>query len=772
MHILYVDDEPAMLSVTEEYLKRRSNFQVDTADSAGMALEKMKETIYDAIVSDYQMPGMDGIGFLKYIREHYGTIPFILFTGKGREEVVIQALENGADFYLQKGGDPKSQFTELIHKINQAIKHKQAEDELRESEERYRNVIEDQTEFICRFLPDGTHIFVNDAYCRYFKKKRKEVVGHRFKPRLHPEDREIVRCHIASLTPKNPVKNIDQRIIMPDGSTHWQRWSDRAIFNADGQLVEFQSVGRDITEQKETERALLKSKTELHAVLYGSPIPKFVIDNNHRIIYWNKALEQYSGIREEEIVGTDQQWRAFYPSKRPCIADLIVNGDTGKISHLYKGEYHKSKFFDDAYKATDFFPKLGKNGAWMHFTAAPIRDEKGNIIGAVETLEDITDLKRAEDELRKEHEELLASHEELTSTEEELRQNYNELARSQRALAESEDRYRAFFTTSIDCVFITSLDGRWLDFNDSAVQFFGYSGRDDLKNVNIRDLYADPRDRERHLAHIKEKGYSREYPVNLKKKDGTVISTLITTVPIKETDGTIIRFQGTIHDVTERKKREDALQKANQQLTLLSSVTRHDILNKVSILLGYLALLRKKTDPAEISQFTEKMEAATRAIQDEIEFTRKYQELGTKEPQWLDMKNIIGDCIIPPAITFHVDIPSIEVYADPMLGKVFPNLLDNSARHGEKVTKIRLSGRETPDGFQVNWEDDGIGIPGDEKEKIFMMGYGRHSGFGLFFVREILSVTGISIKETGEPEKGARFEILLPKESYRMASQP
>ncbi|MEI6842873.1 MAG: PAS domain S-box protein, partial [Methanomicrobiales archaeon] len=133
---------------------------------------------------------------------------------------------------------------------------KRTEEALIVSEERYRNVIEDQTEFICRFLPDGTHIFVNDAYCRYFNKKREEIIGNRFRPILHPEDREIVAHHIASITPEHPVIDIDQRIIMPDGSTRWQRWSDRAIFDPDGRVVEYQSVGRDITEQKVAEEAL------------------------------------------------------------------------------------------------------------------------------------------------------------------------------------------------------------------------------------------------------------------------------------------------------------------------------------------------------------------------------------------------------------------------------------------------------------------------------------------------------------------------------------
>ena len=122
--ILYVDDEEGLLDIGKAFLERYGPFRVDTMTSAQTALSSSRIQSYDAIVSDYQMPGMDGIQFLKAVRDSYGDIPFILFTGRGREEVVIEAINNGADFYLQKGGEPKSQFTELSHKIRQAVRRK------------------------------------------------------------------------------------------------------------------------------------------------------------------------------------------------------------------------------------------------------------------------------------------------------------------------------------------------------------------------------------------------------------------------------------------------------------------------------------------------------------------------------------------------------------------------------------------------------------------------------------------------------------------------
>ena len=123
------------------------------------------------------------------------------------------------------------------------------EHQLEVSEARYRNIVEDQTEFISRFLPDGTHLFVNEAYLRYFGKKREEIENKVFIPRTPPEDRPLVKAHFASLTPDHPVQSINHRIIMPDGNVRWQRWSDRAIFDDQGLVIEYQSVGRDITER-------------------------------------------------------------------------------------------------------------------------------------------------------------------------------------------------------------------------------------------------------------------------------------------------------------------------------------------------------------------------------------------------------------------------------------------------------------------------------------------------------------------------------------------
>jgi signal transduction histidine kinase len=139
----------------------------------------------------------------------------------------------------------------------------------------------------------------------------------------------------------------------------------------------------------------------LRSIIQSSPIPMFVISTDHRILHWNRAMEGLSGIKAENVIGTDQQWRAFYKSPRSCLADLILSNKVINSSILYAGQVTKSKVLKDAYEVTEFFPDLGEKGKWFRITSAAIRDSGGKIFGSMETLEDITDQKTAEEELLK-----------------------------------------------------------------------------------------------------------------------------------------------------------------------------------------------------------------------------------------------------------------------------------------------------------------------------------------------------------------------------------
>jgi PAS domain S-box-containing protein len=155
----------------------------------------------------------------------------------------------------------------MVQRLRETIqKIETRERDLMQSEERYRAVVETQTETICRFAPDGTHLFVNEAYCRYFGRQCEEIVGHRFIPNIPPEELDLVVHHFGSLTQRAPVGTIEHRIILPDGTVRWQQWVDRALFADDGSVLEYQSVGRDITERKHAESALRQANIKLNVL--------------------------------------------------------------------------------------------------------------------------------------------------------------------------------------------------------------------------------------------------------------------------------------------------------------------------------------------------------------------------------------------------------------------------------------------------------------------------------------------------------------------------
>jgi signal transduction histidine kinase len=223
-------------------------------------------------------------------------------------------------------------------------------------------------------------------------------------------------------------------------------------------------------------------------------------------------------------------------------------------------------------------------------------------------------------------------------------------------------------------------------------------------------------------------------------------------------------------EIIERTKAEDALQMAIKKLNMLSSITRHDILNQIMGLRTYLELSREDLKDTRFAAFIEKEDQAAEAIQRQIEFTKFYQDIGVNAPKWQDAAAIIHAAVTQlnlPEIDVEVSITGVEIFADPLIVKVFFNLMENSLRHGERVTKMDFSSRESEAGLVLTYCDNGVGISKEDKKKLFQRGFGKHTGLGLFLSREILSITGITIAETGVPGTGVRFEILVPMGGYR-----
>ncbi len=218
----------------------------------------------------------------------------------------------------------------------------------------------------------------------------------------------------------------------------------------------------------------------------------------------------------------------------------------------------------------------------------------------------------------------------------------------------------------------------------------------------------------------------------------------------------------------ERRRVERALADANRKLQLMASITRHDILNQLAALAGYLDLARmmREREPANAWQHVENASRTVDQISNTVRFTAEYQKIGSTSPAWQEIRPLVERSeryISMGKVTLVNIVPAgAEIYADPLIEKVFSNLIDNALRYGKTITTITFSLRRDGDTCTIICEDDGVGIPHDEKEKIFSYAHGMNTGLGLFLAREILAITGITIRETGVPGRGARFELLCP----------
>ncbi len=216
------------------------------------------------------------------------------------------------------------------------------------------------------------------------------------------------------------------------------------------------------------------------------------------------------------------------------------------------------------------------------------------------------------------------------------------------------------------------------------------------------------------------------------------------------------------------------IQQVNDKLNLMNRITRHDILNQLTAILGYLDLMRENFPDPRLQEYVRIQIRAANNIRDQILFTKAYQDIGSQSPRWFDLTGIIqsaGDKLTLDTITLIVDVDRAGIHADPLLEKVFYTLIENAIRHGENVTQIRFSCHEQENGLLIVCEDNGIGVPAEHKEDIFDKKYFKHTGYGLFLSRTILSITGITIRETGTPGTGARFEIRVPGERTASGSR-
>ena len=326
-----------------------------------------------------------------------------------------------------------------------------------------------------------------------------------------------------------------------------------------------------------------------------------------------------------------------------------------------------------------------------------------------------------------------------------------------------------------DPVFVKDRDHRWILVNDGFCHMIGRS-REEIIGKTTNDFF--PEGQSRQFFDDDDTVFRSKSPheseSTLKNGDGQEY-----TITLKKTHYTDSSGQefivGVIRDITERKRTEVAVQSLNKRLAMLSSITRHDILNQLLVLMGFLKISKKHLDdPAKLEEFIDREMRTARTIERQIVFTRDYQDLGASVPSWKNVRQLISSAKsqlhAQGQIAVLVEVPPLEIFADGLIEKVFYNLMENSIRHGDHVTVTAFLFEETDHGAVITYSDNGVGISKEDREHLFEQGFGKNTGLGLFLSREILAITGITLDETGEPGRGVRFVIVIPSGGYRFPS--
>jgi PAS domain S-box-containing protein len=544
--VLYVDDEPVMLDTLRLFLERDPEFRVVPALSAKAALELLKTTSCDAIISDYEMPEIDGIQFLKIVREKFPRLPFIIFTGKGREEIVIESLNNGADYYVRKGGDPRAQFAELSSKVKHAV-------ELRESQVKIARLnrlylvlsrineaivrIHDRRtlmEEVCKIavqeggfirawfgfedpatqqvaameasgtldgfftdvresaepFPEGKGLSITAA--RQGKASiSNDILGDPLMISWAPDARSAGYRAAASF----PITTCRKRRGAITFFSQEPGFFTETEINLLSELAEDISYALEMIDLESSRQKILnefeQSQRRLAAIINFLPEPTFAIDRSGIIIIWNQAMEHLTGAGADEVIGKGNFEHSLHilGTRKPALLDLVAEPDENLALHGYTSVIRNHH----TVKAEVTARNIHGTPAILRLTASPLYDEKGQNAGAIESVLDITRMKNAEDEM-----------------------------------AECREKYRLLLQNVSDPVVVCGIAGDRLglftEVNDRACRMLGYT-REELLRRSLQDIGVPGQ--EQYMPHIiKELRKKRHsvFEIGLVAKEGHCIT--------------------------------------------------------------------------------------------------------------------------------------------------------------------------------------------------------------------------------------------------------
>jgi PAS domain S-box-containing protein len=534
--ILAVDDEPDLRILTKEFLEASGLIKVDTAGSVFEARAMIAQKCYDVIVSDYQMPCEDGIQFLKSLRASGDTTPFILFTGKGREEVVIEAFDNGADAYLQKGGEPRSLFVELENRIGTIVRRHKAEVALLDSESEFRTLFENNPDSVVLVNIDGEILNTNLAGANLVSMSKEDIIGRTIADLgvFSSEDVALFQQNMVSKFKGEPVSPVLSQVRRKDGTSRWVEIRSSTVNKVDRCDV-FQVIIRDITERKNAEESLRKSEGKFRAIFNEAAVGITTIAKNGKPLEFNDRLADYLGYSREEL-SQMSFFELTYSEDREANLALFNDLVAGNIDHF---EIEKRY--------------VRKNGeiVWARLSEKLVEaedDEPPLILGIID---DLNELKRAED-----------------------------------ARKESGNRLESLVRTIPDMIWLKDADGVFLSCNRMFERLFGAKEEDIVGKTDYdfvdRDLADFFRENDRKAIEV---GMSTSNEERLTFKDDghhALYETVKT--PLFDDRGTLIGVLGIGRDITEHKRMEETLKQnnvdlnaVNQQLTAAEEEMRKQL---------------------------------------------------------------------------------------------------------------------------------------------------------------------------------------------------
>ena len=849
--VLYVDDEKEFVDLAIRMLGASRTIRVEGATSAPEALRILEKSEYDVVVSDYQMPEMSGIDLLKEMRASGIAMPFVIVTGKGREDVAVEALNSGADLYIQKSADLKVLFTELSTMIIALTERNRRAQRILREVDFYSRIINTSEIGIAAYDPDRIVLIWNSGMERLTGVESRTISGRPLRMDVAQSLSEIIEDRKVEATLSGSSSLLNERSLtdLTSGDEAILDVSYTPVADDSGNVIGGMLLVSDATKRGRAARTLCDSETLLRALFENSREGIVIHELGGRVLNANRTICQYLECAKEQLIGSpfsefiDRDDRVAFadflnrsqeysqsafettmisptgrefpveinanqidyrgrPTAVIMIRDAHERAPTGKESEKplvtpdsFERVVNASPVIVFLMKSDPLWSVTFVSTNVTQFGYTPEEFESGDLSFAKVIHPDDLKALEAEAEARiRAGDPYLELECRIVTKKGEIRWVDSRILirrdsegtildiqgivldiTDRRKGQEEAEKLAQIVDSSLDAIISKNLDGTVLSWNRAAEELYGYSAEEiigrPVSTIVPPDRYEEYRTAFRQVKRGKRVPWFETVRV---RKDGSRIDVSLTISPVRDRTGKIVGASAIAKDITGHKRIERALRLANEKLELLGSLTRHDVINQVGILTGYLSLLEDESDPSVRSDHVNSAKQACLSIAEQLQFAGNYQEAGTKTPEWARVKLELAGAVSAldmGGVEVIDSTDDLEILVDPMFEKVFVNLLINSRKHGQRVSRITVGHYARGDDMVLAYSDDGVGIPEADKEKIFEPGYGKDSGLGLFLIREILSITGISIAEVGMPGEGATFEMVVPSRGFRFAGQ-